>query len=81
LLLSVTEIYRLSLEELRMYEDRHLPEMFLFHELSGQNLLTREHWQLLFDRAGYRVHDGLVHFKRDGAPTAVETLLLAGVNA
>lgn len=74
---AITELYRLSSEELSTYGDRHFTEFTLLHDLSGQRLLSRQDWQGLAFDAGYHTVDRITHYERPPAGPIAETLFLA----
>lgn len=74
--LAVTEFYRLTLEEMRAYVPAGVAESALHHDLSDQKLLRRQEWLALYEKAGFRVVDSIVHLQAPGAPPVIETLVL-----
>ncbi len=74
--LAVTEFYRLSLDEMRAYVPAGVAESALHHDLSDQNLLPREQWLALYQQAGFRVVDSIVHLQAPSVPPVIETLVL-----
>lgn len=74
--LAVAEIYRLPDADLHRYDDRGMPEITLFHDLSRQKLLPREEWLRLYERVGLRVVDSVPLLERPNAQPAMEALIL-----
>lgn len=75
--LAVTEVYRLSDADQRAYAHRGIAEMTLVHDLSRQNMLTRDQWLAIYRRAGFKVEHELPHLTKPGASPAMETIILA----
>lgn len=78
-LLAVTEFYRISHEEMKAYVPIGVAESALHHDLSDQNLLPREQWLSLYEQAGFRVVDTLVHVQVPSFPPVIETIFLKAV--
>lgn len=74
--LAVTEFYRLSHDEMRAYVPAGVAESALHHDLSDQNLLRRDQWLALYEQAGFRVVDSIVHLQASSVSPVIETLVL-----
>lgn len=77
--LAVTEFYRLTFEEMHPYVPAGVAESALHHDLSDQNLLRREQWLELYEQAGFRVVDTIVHLQAPSSPPVIETMVLRAV--
>ena len=77
--LAVTEFYRLTPEELKGYLATGVAESALHHDLSDQNLLRRDQWLALYEQAGFRVADSIMHLQAPGFPPVIETLVLRSI--
>lgn len=77
--LAVTEFYRLDIDDMKAYLTLGVAESAIHHDLSDQNLLRREHWLSLYEQAGFRLVDSIVHVQAPSRPPVIETLVIKPV--